>query len=99
MQARVYDVSASEGRSCSVCQLCVVRPHRGRILPELLGLCKRDQKIINSDGYLQFFLIFWYIKCTSIGKHHPAARQDISIEAIQIQELPRGYLHREYPDG
>lgn len=28
-----------------------------------------------------------------------AARQNISMEVIQIQELPRDYLHREYPDG
>jgi hypothetical protein len=43
---------------------------------------------------------YFFINCTSIGKRQPAAaRQDISMEVIQIQELPRDYLHREYPDG
>jgi len=73
VRAGVYDASASEGRSYSVCQLRVVRPHQGTILPELPGSCKREK-----------FQLRWY--CPG-RKHITTAEELYQISSLTKNEL------------
>ena len=80
VQAGVNDVSASDERICSVCQLCIVRPHRARLYKSCWDCASEKYFLVVKLHAISVIIFYiWHKNCIFNRKHDKAAsKKDIT---------------------